>query len=79
MTTVIGASREILNHHAALHWRACPASASTPLHYMVCPCFTTMVMACGACHDALFITTAPRTWCHHAADHLTTSTTHRSN
>jgi hypothetical protein len=58
---IVGASHEVLSHHAAQH--PCEDHGSTVLN---CPCGSTAAILCDACGLPLFLSVEPGTWCEHA-------------
>lgn len=63
MNSPLGASEEVLRHHAEQH--GCPEDDSPPREVM-CPCGTTVAIVCASCGDPVFICVKPGTWCQHA-------------
>jgi hypothetical protein len=59
----VGASAEVLRHHAKRHERRCPSARA---NIGPCPCGPTHVIACDRCGAAVFVAVAPGTWCMHA-------------
>jgi hypothetical protein len=59
----VPASREVIEHAAAEHVKVCPGSVP---YDCVCPCGTTVVIACAECDAAVFLCVRPGTWCEHA-------------
>jgi len=59
----LGASLEVIEHHARRHADAgCRAVGAAE---QVCPCGTTVVLVCG-CGSPQFVAVSPGTWCPHA-------------
>jgi hypothetical protein len=58
-------SREVLEHHVALHNAQCPGR---DIRELLCTCGTTMVLICGTSEEELFMATRPGPYCKHAAE-----------
>jgi hypothetical protein len=63
--TAIGASREVIEHHARLHDRTCPNGDAVVL---MCEHRRTVVFVCTECLQTVFGVFAPGDPCHHAAE-----------
>lgn len=61
--TPIGVSREVIDHHAARHRRACQAIG--PVLVLPCPCEAVAAIVCP-CGEPIFLRFG-QTWCEHAA------------
>jgi hypothetical protein len=59
----IGASAEVIEHHARLH----PCGPQEAIS-VVCPCGTTHAICCMKCREPVFGAVMPGTWCRHAVD-----------
>ncbi len=62
---VLGASREVLRHHAVDHGRRCPSSRPV---VMCCEHGSTTLVACSRCHEQVYLMLAPDTCCSHAEE-----------
>jgi hypothetical protein len=58
---IVGISEEAIRHHANQH-----PCGDVGCRIKQCPCGTTIVIVCIACHEAVFLSVAPWTWCEHA-------------
>lgn len=65
---MIGASHEVIEHHAKQHVAQCGQHGAIE---RVCPCGATTVICCRGCHDVVFVCTDPnRRPCWHARPYL---------
>jgi len=60
----VGASPEVIEHHARRHTAECGRSDG---YEWLCDCGTTVVIVCG-CGNPQFVAVSPGTWCPHAAE-----------
>ena len=63
---MIGASREVIEHHIKQH----PCGNVAALN-LFCPCRITVVLVCQGCGENVFAAVKPKRWCVHATQ-LTT-------
>jgi hypothetical protein len=61
----IGASLEVIEHHAAQH----PCGRHRAVEVW-CPCRTTLALVCRRHGEAVFGVVVPGTWCRHAHELL---------
>jgi hypothetical protein len=59
----VGASREVIEHHARQH----PCGEHVGARHVWCSCGTTVALVCDACQQPVFMATRPGSWCPHAA------------
>lgn len=62
---MIGASEEVLRHHAVEHGRRCPSSRPVEMR---CEHGSTILIACSRCREQVYLVVAPDTCCSHAAE-----------
>lgn len=60
----IGASEEVIRHHASEH----PCPPGVPADERVCPCGSTVAICCGRCEEPVFVAVQPGSWCEHAEE-----------
>jgi len=65
--SLVGASLEVLLHHASEHRRTCSGAFGHASQVRECPCGDCSVLLCGDCHDPIFIRfRSDRDPCEHA-------------
>jgi hypothetical protein len=62
--TIVGASPEVIEHHAKLHARGCLFGKAS---IVPCGCGLSHAINCSQCGGVVFYAVAPRSWCEHIA------------
>ena len=63
MSARVGASPEVLRHHAAQH----PCRDAETFE-VLCPCGSCVAICCAECRDPVFLAVLPGSWCEHAQE-----------